>query len=295
MGIKKFQEIIWENYLLYGRHDLPWRKTTDPYKILVSEIMLQQTQVERVLKKYPEFIEKFADFQSLANASAEQILRVWQGMGYNRRALYLKKIAERVVKDFKGELPQDPEILETFPGIGKNTAGAIVTFAFNKPIIFLETNIRRVFIHFFEALQEPMSAEANFRLRGRRPRDELERRRIDDNELLPIIEQTLDRKNPREWYYAIVDYGAMLGKSAGWRKNPNRKSKHYTKQSQFEGSNRQVRGMILKLLFEKKVASENQLVNSLGVSDLKITKNLLQLNREGFITKVNRKYSIKSK
>ncbi|MEK7079017.1 MAG: A/G-specific adenine glycosylase, partial [Patescibacteria group bacterium] len=131
------------------RRDFPWRNTTDPYHILVSEVMLQQTQVARVMVKFPIFIDQFSNFKELATASTKDILQVWQGMGYNRRALYLKKIAEIVITQYKGKLPDDPAILDTFPGIGEATAASIVAFAFNKPLVFIETNIRRVFIHLF--------------------------------------------------------------------------------------------------------------------------------------------------
>ncbi|MDD2473486.1 MAG: A/G-specific adenine glycosylase, partial [Methanoculleus sp.] len=146
MGL--FQDLILSHYRAHGR-DLPWRQTTDPYRILVSEIMLQQTQVERVAVKYPEFIEQFPNFESLARAPKSEVLRVWQGMGYNRRAIALQKAAERVVEENGGRLPADVEALAALPGIGKATASAIVAYAFNMPVVYIETNIRRIFIHFF--------------------------------------------------------------------------------------------------------------------------------------------------
>jgi A/G-specific adenine glycosylase len=188
----------------------------DSYRILVSEIMLQQTQVERVLDKYKVFIRIFPDFSSLAVAPLADILKVWQGLGYNRRAVALQKIAISVMKESRGRLPVTREELLKLPGIGKYTASAILTFACNQPNIFIETNIRRVFIHFF------------FR----------DRENISDAEILPLIEMTLDAGNPREWYYALMDYGAMLKKTV---ENPNRKSSHYKKQAPFHGSNRQLR------------------------------------------------------
>jgi len=165
---------------------MPWRETSDPYRILVSEIMLQQTQVQRVETKYKEFIAAFPAFPSLARAPLREVLRVWQGMGYNRRAIALRKIAQRVVAEYDGGLPDSVATLRTFPGIGAATAGAIVAFAFNKPTVFLETNSRRVFLHVFFA----------------------GRQRVKDSDILPLVETTLDREKPRQWYYALMDYGA---------------------------------------------------------------------------------------
>ena len=147
-SLREFRKMVLTYYADHGR-DLAWRTTTDPYRILVSEIMLQQTQVERVTVKYPAFIAAFPDFPSLAGAPLSDVLAVWQGMGYNRRAISLQKCARRVVEEYDTSLPQDPEVLETFPGIGRATAASICAFAFNMPVIFIETNIRRVFIHFF--------------------------------------------------------------------------------------------------------------------------------------------------
>lgn len=223
--IRQFREDIYRFYR-DNQRDLPYRNTLDPYRVLVSEIMLQQTQVERVNKKYQQFIALFPDFSSLANAPLSDILRVWQGMGYNRRAKYLKNIAEKVIVDYSGTLPQDPAILETFTGIGTATARSICAFAFNLPVAFIETNIRRVFIHCF------------FR----------EREHVPDREILPLVEMTLDQANPREWYYALMDYGTYLKSSVP---NPNRRSHHYTRQSTFEGSDRQIRGMILRIVLDE--------------------------------------------
>ena len=147
-GISEFQQMVLDYYHQHGR-PMAWRDTTDPYKILVSEIMLQQTQVERVLVKYPDFLAAFPDFASLAQAPLADILTVWQGMGYNRRAISLQKCAQRVMNEYDGMLPADVDTLATFPGIGRATASSICAFAFNMPVVFIETNIRRVFIHFF--------------------------------------------------------------------------------------------------------------------------------------------------
>ena len=146
--IHTFQKVIWQYYHNYGR-DLPWRRTRNPYRILVSEFMLQQTQVERVIPKYRAFLKQFPNFGALDRASLTEVLKAWQGLGYNRRALMLKKLAARIVEDYEGRLPADPKLLDELPGIGKGTAGAIAAFAFNIPVPFIETNIRRVYLHFF--------------------------------------------------------------------------------------------------------------------------------------------------
>lgn len=230
LQIKKFKAEVWRYYRGHKR-DLPWRRTKNPYRILVSEMMLQQTQVSRVLIKYPQFVKRFPNFQVLAKSSVRDVLEAWQGLGYNRRALALKRAAEIVVKKYHGALPRDMVLLEVLPGIGKSTAGAILAFAYGIAEPFLETNIRRVFIHFF------------FR----------RNKKVHDKEILEIVTAALDRKNPREWYWALMDYGAMLG---ALPKNLNQKSAHYAKQSKFAGSDRELRGKILKLLIAKKCVSE---------------------------------------
>lgn len=206
--------------------DFPWRKRITPYRILVSEIMLQQTQVGRVGEKFENFVRRFRSFRALAKAPLRDVLKEWQGLGYNRRALYLKRTAEIVVRDFGGKLPSDPEVLITLPGIGKNTAGALCAFAFNNAVPFIETNIRTVFIHHFFA----------------------KRTNVHDKEIFPLIEKTLDHKNPRTWYWALMDAGASLKKN-GHRLND--RSAHYVRQSKFKGSNRELRGKILRALNEK--------------------------------------------
>ena len=200
----KFKRTIWEYYRAH-RRPMPWRRARDlrdPYRILVSEIMLQQTQVSRVVGFYENFIKKFPDVRTLAGAKTAEVLKAWQGLGYNRRALALQRLAKEVVEKYQGKLPHEKEKLVALPGIGEYTAGAVRAFAFNQPEIFIETNIRRVFIHFFF------------------PR----RQKVTDTEIVRYSERTLDRKNPREWYFALMDYGAMLGNST---QNPNHRSAHY--------------------------------------------------------------------
>ncbi|MEW5802500.1 MAG: A/G-specific adenine glycosylase [bacterium] len=265
--IDRFRRIIYGYYQEYGRQ-FPWRMTHDPYYILVSEIMLQQTQTERVAQKYEQFIREFPDFSSLACAPLQKVLSVWQGLGYNRRALSLKAIAQTVVDEFSGNLPRDVESLKTLPGIGTATASAICAFAFEKPTVFIETNIRRVFIHFFF------------------PHEDM----VKDAQILPLVERTLDTSNPREWYYALMDYGVMLKKEL---LNPNRKSAHYQVQIRFEGSNRQIRGMILKTLIASPDLSEDEIMQEVKMDPQKVKGNLIQLQKEGFIQKKGERFSIR--
>lgn len=266
-AISEFQKTVWDFYHQHGRK-LPWRKTKDPYKILVSEIMLQQTQVGRVEQKYAQFMAEFPTIETLAQAPLSKVLRVWQGMGYNRRALALKRLSETVLKDFKGKLPRDRKALESLPGIGKYTAGAVRSFAFNEPEVFIETNIRRVFIHhFFE-----------------------DREGIHDSEILPIVAEALDTKNPREWYWALMDYGTALAKEI---ENPNQRSRHYVKQKPFKGSHREVRGKILKYLGSEGKSSVKKISSSLNILETKISEVLKELTSEGFIVKTKTLYAIK--
>ncbi len=265
-NVVTFKEEVW-NFYKKNKREFPWRKTHNPYKILVSELMLQQTQANRVILKFEAFIKRFPDFQSLNQATTAEVLQLWQGLGYNRRALYLKRIAEKVMTEQKGKLQIWPELLQNLPGIGPYTAKAIYVFVKNKPEVFLETNIRRVFIHhFFKDKQE-----------------------VKDKELLPLIEQELDSQNPREWYYALMDYGAYLAKTIP---NPNRKSSHYTRQSKFEGSLRQTRGKILKLLIVEKNLHKKELEEK--IQSEHFIKAFEQLEKEGFIQNEKQKIRLTS-
>lgn len=239
--IISFQNFILRFYQKHGRHELPWRKTNNPYNILVSELMLQQTQVARVIPKYVAFLERFPTVDSLATAQLSEVLSLWQGLGYNRRAKFLWQLATELVTKKSAitsadssppEQALEPNLfphteaeLTKLPGIGPYTASAIVSFAYNKPTVVIETNVRTVFLyHFFP-----------------------EQTAIPDSKILPIIQQTVFEQNPQEWYWALMDYGAYLKKVLP---NPSRKSKHHTKQSKFQGSLRQVRGEIIRILIE---------------------------------------------
>jgi A/G-specific adenine glycosylase len=255
-------------YGYYRRHkrDLPWRKTSNPYHILVSEFMLQQTQVDRVLPKYGLFLETFPTLKALAHASPAAVLGVWSGLGYNRRALFLQRAALKIISEFSGKVPATSEGLRQLPGVGFYTANAILVFAYNKPVPVLDTNIRRVYIHFF--------------FEGRNA--------VGDGELLPLIEETLDMKNPRRWFDALMDYGAMLGRED---RALNKRSRSYARQSRFEGSDRQVRGRILKALLGKS-RTFRELQET--VPDTRLETILVDLQREGFLERKDRKYAIRS-
>lgn len=265
---RAFRKRIIDHYRRAGR-DLPWRKTDDPYRILVSEVMLQQTQVERVVAKYDEFLAAFPDFKALAAAPLPRLLRIWQGMGYNRRALMLRSLARRIVAEQGGRLPADPEVLIALPGIGPYTAGALMAFAFNRPAVFLDTNIRRVYIDAFFP----------------------DREKVRDAEIVPLLLQTLDRRNPGRWYNALMDYGAAL--KAG-QPNPNKRSAHYVRQSCFENSDRQARGMILKALVAESPLSAARIVRATALEKARVERCLVALAREGFIERQGRRYLLRA-
>ncbi len=254
---EEFQSAVWDFYKK-NRRDFAWRNTRNPYHIVVSEIMLQQTQTARVSEKYENFLQQFPSFESLAGASVGNVLKEWVGLGYNRRALALHGIAQKVVAEHGGTLPNEPLVLESFKGLGPATAASIVAFAYNTPTVFIETNIRTVYLHAFFGHEQEL---------------------IGDKQLLPLVAITVDQKNAREWYYALMDCGVELKKLY---KNPSRKSKHHTKQSKFEGSDRQIRGAVVRILTQRQTVSLEEL-QALGYEKERLTKILDDLCKEGFI------------
>jgi len=233
--VSNFRRIVWRYYHAHGRHDLPWRKTHDPYKILVSEVMLQQTQVERVIPFYKKFIRQFPTAKRLAAASLSEVLAAWSGLGYNRRAKLLRDAAQELSKSAYRTKLITVEELEKLSGVGPYTARAVAAFAENVDVVFVETNIRTAIIHHF------------FTHVGRRTSHISGG--ISDKEIEAILEGVLPKGRAREWYSALMDYGAHL-KRGGVRVNA--RSAQYAKQAKFEGSLRQVRGAILKALTTKK-------------------------------------------
>lgn len=236
--------------------DMPWRSDTRPYYVLVSELMLQQTQVSRVIIKFTEFVERFPDEKALALAPLADVLQVWQGLGYNRRAKYLHDSAKLIVDDFDGTFPTNEQDLLRLPGVGKNTAGAVLAYAFNQPSIFIETNIRTVYIHHF-------FADAGD---------------IADAQIIELLVATIDHANPREFYWALMDYGAHL-KGSGVR--VNHKSRQYKRQSALAGSIREVRGQIIAAL-QPTVLSDTELRNVVN-ADERYDSATRGLRRDGLI------------
>ncbi|HEX8227441.1 MAG TPA: hypothetical protein VF572_06250 [Candidatus Saccharimonadales bacterium] len=229
--IDNFLETLQRFYEEQGRHDMSWRQpqpdgSFDPYKILVSELMLQQTQVSRVEPKYAAFLRAFPTAGALAGAPLGDVLVLWSGLGYNRRAKFLWQAARYVTQVCGGDFPRTLAGLQRLPGVGPNTAGAIMAYAFNEPVIYVETNIRTVIIHHFFADADSVT----------------------DAQIRDVLAAVVTGLGPREFYWAMMDYGAFLKKSVG---NPNKLSASYTRQSAFHGSRRQLRGMVLRLLAER--------------------------------------------
>lgn len=260
-----FKRTVWAYYRAHGRHTLPWRLTLDPYHILVSEVMLQQTQVDRVIPKYQNFIKKFPSAAVLAQASLQEVLQLWVGLGYNRRAKYLHEAATVIAHEGFPRLPVD---LQRLPGVGTYTAGAVAAFAYNIPMVIIETNIRSVFIHHFFA----------------------DRDQVTDAEILPLILATLDHKNPREWYYALMDYGVYLKRQHG---SNNAKSAQYVKQKPFMGSSRALRGALVRTITQStKPVSCTELSRILGEDTARVETELGRLVAEGLLCVQRGRYRV---
>lgn len=239
--IGRFRRIVWAHYKKQGRHDLPWRKTRNPYRILVSEVMLQQTQVERVLPFYAEFTRRFPTARKLVEAPLSDVLKAWQGLGYNRRAKLLRDAAQELVRTpLSATRSNLVKRLEELPGIGPYTARAVAAFAFNQDVFPIETNIRTAIIHHFF------------------PR----KKKVSDTEIEKVLKRVLPKGRSREWYGALMDYGAHLKRSGI---SHNTRSKKYAKQSKFSGSLREARGAILRA-YTQGVTSRAKLLDLLGPS-----------------------------
>ncbi len=262
MTIQAFRKKVFAHYASHGRHTLPWRKTHDPYKILVSEVMLQQTQVERVIPFYIAWMKAFPTAKALADAPLSKVLRIWQGLGYNRRAKNLHNAAKALTK-FRA-FPEDPTVL---PGVGPYTAGAINAFVHNKDAVFIETNIRTVFTHHFF------------------PR----KKKVPDSALIPLLEKALPKGRAREWYSALMDYGSFL-KRSGVRINT--RSTSYTKQKTFKGSAREARGAVLKALMSGPQSKTHLMKLLGGTRTAQLTTQLAALLKEGMIEEKRGNYSL---
>lgn len=294
MDIDEFQRLLQQQGEELYR-DMPWRQDTRAYYVLVSELMLQQTQVDRVIPKFEAFIAAFPDERALAQAGLADVLKLWQGLGYNRRAKFLHEAAKKIV-EIEG-FPDNEAGLTALPGVGKNTAGAILAYAYNKPAIFIETNVRAVYIHHFFNDQDA----------------------VDDKEILQVMKQTVpwsegkeqpetrihsapgamrksgspqNRKilrggstvglsyGPKAFYWALMDYGSWLKKQGVL---PGR-SKHYKKQSVLKGSVREVRGQIIKTLAAGEL--EMTVLREQLAADERFDTALYGLIKDGLVTRV---------
>ena len=252
-----FQKFVLGYFKKSGR-DFPWRETTDPYKILVSEVMLQQTQTERVVVKYAEFLKAFPTWKALSNATAAEVVKVWMGLGYYRRAFNLHKAAQCVWNEYGGVPPQTAEGLKNLPGVGPYTAAAVAAFAFGEPAPMIETNIRSVYLYTFYPQVLAVS----------------------DKEILQKVEETLYKRDPRSWFYALMDLGVELKKHT---KGINQRSKHHVKQSKFEGSQRQVRAAVLRAITEAASIRRAEISRKLSYDADKIEAAITALQAEGLI------------
>ena len=266
MKIKEFREMILSNYRQEGRK-FPWRGA-DPWGVMVSEYMLQQTQAERVIPYWENWMKLWPQPQSLAKASMEEALQRWTGLGYNRRCYNLKNSAAAIVAEYNGKVPEDPQTLRLLPGIGPYIAGAVACFAYNSPTVFIETNIRSTIIHCF------FPGRDNVR----------------DTEIFPILESALYKKDPRTWYYALMDYGASLKKLT---ENPGRRSAHYARQSPFIGSFRQARGKVIRALALMGSSNAEEIGVICGLGEDKLYRVLDRLEKESLVAEERGIYRIK--
>ena len=257
--INQFQSKVLSFYK-ENRRDLPWRNTTDPYKILISELMLQQTQVSRVINYYDKWIKQWPTIDLLAQASRKDVLKAWMGLGYNTRGINLHRSAQKIVNDYNGDLLETMKNYKEIPGIGKYTSRAVQIFSTNADIVTVDTNIRRILISEFHLSED-----------------------VTDKELWQLAEQTLPTGRSREWHNALMDYGALFLTAKKTGIQPK------TKQSRFEGSDRQIRAQILRQLMEKTVSlSELQKIFEIEqnrlqqILDKMVKENIIFRDNNGF-------------
>jgi len=266
MTPRKLRTLVLAHYRTHGRHVLPWRKTRDPYKILVSEMMLQQTQVDRVIPYYKSFLARFPNVRALSEAPLSAVLRAWQGLGYNRRAKLLHEAAKAVVGEHGGRFPKTAHELERLPGVGPYTAGAVAAFAYNEDTLLIETNIRTVVLH--HSFPDAVS--------------------VSDSEIREVLRKAQPKDMAREWYWALMDYGSHL-KRSGIR--TNHRSKGYVTQGAFKGSSRQARGAILRTLAESPKRSLSDILGKERIEQ--VASELQKLMNEGLVEKYRGSYRLK--
>ena len=289
-SLNQLHQVIADWYVTFGR-DLPWRKSNDPYKILVSEIMLQQTQVARVIPKYEAFLNAFPTLPLLAEASVSDVIKIWSGMGYNNRAVRLHKLARFVVNELNNQLPCTAEELIKLPGVGPYTAAAIACFAFGSSDPVLDTNIYRVLSRIFHGTTPPSKKVIN----------------ILAAEVIPARSTV----SASHWSQALMDIGSSFcsirrpacrecpAKSycsaAPDLENPKdlslaaKSSPSIPKQSKFIGSARYYRGKIIDILIgagDQGSRVENLYV-LLGYPAINIPQLLNGLESDGLIKQVN--------
>jgi len=278
--LKEFQYTILDWYA-NNQRDLPWRNTRDPYNILVSEMMLQQTQVNRVIPKFEVWLRRFPDIKALADAPFSEVLAFWSGLGYNRRALYLKKTAQIIVEKYNGKFPEDEKLLRSLPGIGEYTARAILCFAFNKQIAVVDTNIRKVILTQFTIEVRSKHQELRKKIHDScfLIPDSGEHKLLTKKEIEETAQSLLPPRRAYEWNQALMDYSREMLRE---HKIP------IPKQSKFHGSQRYYRGQILRVLLQEKKVSMKDLGALIKKDytkndDTWLRKLVKDLAEEGFI------------
>jgi A/G-specific adenine glycosylase len=267
MTIDQFKKTVYAYYEKEGR-TFPWRTDTRPWGIMVSEFMLQQTQTDRVIPYWEHWMKKWPEPAGLAAAGMDEALREWSGLGYNRRCRFLKDCARYITQHHDGRVPETPYKLLDLPGIGQYTAGAIACFAYNYPSAFIETNIRSAFIHCFFG----------------------DKTGVHDREIFPLLKETLDRENPRLWYWALMDYGVFLKRTA---ENPGRRSAGYAQQGKFEGSFRQLRGTVIRSLSGSGRGNAGEIEVRTGIKMEDLLEVLEVLKKDSLVAEEEGIYRIK--
>jgi len=279
-SLQLFVQMVYDYRKNYGRL-FPWQETKNPYKILLSEVMLQQTQTERVLPKYTLFLSKWPTLHAFAQATPAEVLPEWKGLGYNRRCINLLK-AMKLCDNEEG-IKNDQAFLLSLPSVGKSTAAAVQSFAYGEKSIYLETNIRRVLIEFFYPVQVQTGInDEHLQLKGSVQSYTVPE--VHDKELTVLLQKLLVFvPDSKQWYYALMDVGAQMKKELP---NANKRSKHYHTQSKFEGSERQLRGQILQCLIEQTQLSTEDFLPLLPSSwtRAQIEKALITLHKDALVT-----------